>query len=115
MIEAALRDGVLERQVVLSGSRMDGPAAVAMVLGEYVLHGWDLARAVGLPWTPPPAACEAALEFFQGMIAPEYRVGDQAYFGPEVPVPPGAAPLERLLGFAGRDPHWSRDKAAHSG
>jgi hypothetical protein len=25
------------------------------------------------PWTPPEQACEAALEFFRGMVVPEYR------------------------------------------
>lgn len=105
-IVAAVRGGAPRREVVLAASRMDGDAVLAMILGEYVLHGWDLARALGRPWTPPPAACEAALQFFQGMIVPEYRVGETAYFGPEVPVPTGAGPLDRLLGFAGRDPAW---------
>ncbi len=65
-IVAATHGGISGRHVVLSASRMDGDAALAMVLGEYVLHGWDLARALGRPWTPPPAACEAALQFFEG-------------------------------------------------
>lgn len=105
-ILAALAGGVGGRQVVLAASRMDGDAALAMILGEYVLHGWDLARGLGRPWSPPPAACEAALQFFEGMILPAYRVGEGSFFGPEVPVPAGADALERLLGFAGRDPAW---------
>ena len=105
-ITEALRGGVLDGQVVVSQSRMDGPAAFAMVLGEYLVHGWDLAAAVGAPWTPPDQACEAALEFFQGMILPEYRGGEGGYFGTEVPVPASATALERLLGFAGRRPEW---------
>jgi uncharacterized protein (TIGR03086 family) len=104
---AAVRGGVTRREVVLWASRMDGDAALAMILGEYVLHGWDLARALGRPWAPPPAACEAALQFFEAMIVPAYRVGEGAFFGPEVPVPAGANPLDRLLGFAGRDPGWA--------
>jgi uncharacterized protein (TIGR03086 family) len=103
---AATRNGAPGRQVVLSASRMDGDAALAMILGEYVVHGWDLARALGRPWAPPAAACAAALQFFEGMIVPAYRAGEGAYFGPEVPVGPGGSPLERLLGFAGRDPAW---------
>jgi uncharacterized protein (TIGR03086 family) len=111
-ILGAVRDGIAERQVVLSASRMDGDAALAMILGEYVLHGWDLARALERPWSPPPAASEAALRFFQGMILPEYRTAESAYFGPEVPVPAGAGALERLLGFAGRDPAPSGEPPA---
>jgi uncharacterized protein (TIGR03086 family) len=105
-ISDAVRGDVLDGQVVLAQSRMDGPAAFAMVLGEYLVHGWDLAVAVGAPWTPPERACEMALEFFQGMILPEYRGGEGGFFGEEVPVPPDAPALERLLGFAGRRPRW---------
>ena len=81
-------------------------SVLAMILGEYLVHGWDLARALDLPWSPAPEACEAALEFFRAMIAPEYRGGDAGYFGPEVTVAAGAGTFERLLGFAGRDPRW---------
>jgi uncharacterized protein (TIGR03086 family) len=105
LLRAAREDGTVE-QVVLAASRMDRPALLAMILGEYVLHGWDLARALDVRWEPSSEACEASLAFFRGMIAPEYRVGESAYFGPEVSVPDDAPALERLLGFAGRDPAW---------
>jgi uncharacterized protein (TIGR03086 family) len=104
----ALRAGVLDGQVVVSQSRMDGPAAFGMVLGEYLVHGWDLAVAVGAPWTPPERACETALEFFRGVVVPEYRGEDGGFFGEEVPVDAEAPALERLLGFAGRRPDWAR-------
>ena len=106
-IAAAVRDGAGGGEVVLASSRMDGGAVLAMILGEYLLHGWDLARALDLPWSPAPDACEAALDFFRAMIAPEYRGGDAGSFGPEVPVAAGAGAFERLLGFAGRDLRWS--------
>ena len=105
-IVAATHGGISGRHVVLSASRMDGDAALAMVLGEYVLHGWDLARALGRPWTPPPAACEAALQFFEGMIVPEYRVGGRILRAGAAGAP-ATPPPDRLLGFAGRDPGWS--------
>ena len=107
-LEDAVRGGVLDGQIVLQQSRMDGPAAFAMVLGEYLIHGWDLAVAVGAPWTPPEQACETALEFFRAMILPEYRGGEGGFFGEEVPVAPDAPALDRLLGFAGRRPDWAK-------
>jgi len=109
LIESALDAGVLERQVVLSQSRMDGPAVLGMALGEYVVHGWDLATATGRVWAPAALACEVSLEFFAAMVAPEYRSqdGEGGFFGPEVPVPDDAPALARLLGVAGRDPDWS--------
>ena len=108
-IEAALAGDVLGRQVVMSQARMDGPAVLAMALGEYLIHGWDLAAATSRAWTPSEDACEAALEFFGGMITPEYRSEDGAggMFGPELPMPDDAPALHRLLGFAGRDPSWT--------
>jgi uncharacterized protein (TIGR03086 family) len=109
LMRVAMDAGVLKRQVVMSQSRMDGPAVVAMALGEYVVHGWDLATATGRPWQPAAEACDAAREFFGGTVAPEYRTedGGGGYFGPEVPVPEDAPALDRLLGFAGRDPAWT--------
>ena len=42
------------------------------------------------------------------MVAPEYRGPDSGFFDVEVEVPAGAPALDRLLGFAGRDPAWER-------
>jgi len=103
----AVRAGVLDGQVVLAQSRMDGPAALGMVLGEYLVHGWDLAVAVGAPWTPSERACDIALEFCRGVVLPECRGEDGGFFGAEVPVSSDAPALERLLGFAGRRSTWS--------
>lgn len=111
-IDDALAAGVLARRVVMSQSVMDGSAVVAMALGEYLVHGWDLARATGRPWAPSADACDAAREFLEGMITPDYRAaagedGPDTFFGPEVVVPADAPALDRLLGFAGRDPRWT--------
>jgi uncharacterized protein (TIGR03086 family) len=106
-LHRALSAGVLQRQVVLSQSRMDAPAALGMVLGEYLVHGWDLARALDRPWTPSAQACAVAREFFAGTIGPEYRGGDGGFFAAEVAVPDDAPELDRLIGFAGRDPRWT--------
>jgi uncharacterized protein (TIGR03086 family) len=103
----ALDAGVLDGEVVMSSSRMTGPGATGMVLGEYVVHGWDLATALGRPWTPPQDAVTTAHEFFAGVVVPEYRGPDGGFFLDEVPVADDAPALERLLGFAGRDPGWT--------
>ncbi len=107
--EQALAAGVLDGEVVMAKSRMSGPAALGLVLGEYVVHGWDLARATGQRWTPPEEAVTAAHEFFTGIVAPQYRGPDGGLFDTEVEVAQDAPALDRLLGFAGRDPAWVRD------
>ncbi|MBI4942074.1 MAG: TIGR03086 family protein [Actinobacteria bacterium] len=105
--EQALAAGVLDGEVVMSQARMTGPAALGMVLGEYVVHGWDLATATGQSWTPPQEAVTVSREFFGGVVAPEYRGPDGGFFDDEVEVPADAPALDQLLGFAGRDPRWT--------
>ncbi|WP_432988487.1 TIGR03086 family metal-binding protein [Dactylosporangium sp. CA-233914] len=74
-----------------------------MVLGEFVLHGWDLARALGAP-----------IGFDDEVLRLTYaeveRSADQGrtmgVYGPEVGVPQDAALFDRVLALSGRDPLW---------
>jgi uncharacterized protein (TIGR03086 family) len=82
------------------------PAAVigGMVVGELVVHGWDLGRALGLR----PEWDKQVLTFVHGELVATADMGRQmGYYGPEVPVPPSAPTLARLLGVTGRDPSWA--------
>jgi uncharacterized protein (TIGR03086 family) len=102
---AALREGAASRPLRLGGSAMPGDMALSMILWEYQVHGWDLARATGQPWSPPAEAAEESLEFAPGMLTPDYQ-GEGKAFAPRVPVPATAPALDRLLGLSGRDPGW---------
>jgi uncharacterized protein (TIGR03086 family) len=102
----ALHGGAADRPLRLGGSAMPGDMALSMILWEYQVHGWDLARATGQPWSPPAAAAEESLEFAPGMLTPDYQ-GEGKAFGPPVPIPATAPALDRLLGLSGRDPGWS--------
>jgi uncharacterized protein (TIGR03086 family) len=102
---AALRGGAAGRPMRLGNSAMPGDMALSMILWEYQVHGWDLARATGQPWSPPAAAAEESLEFAPGMLTDDYQ-GEGKAFAPRVPVPATAPPLDRLLGLSGRDPAW---------
>jgi len=105
-MEKALRDGAAARPLKLGGSAMPGELALGMILWEYQMHGWDLARATGQPWSPPQAAAEESLAFAPGMLGPGYQ-GDGKAFANPVPVPADAPAFDRLLGLSGRDPAWS--------
>ncbi|MCW2905348.1 MAG: hypothetical protein JWL68_137 [Actinomycetia bacterium] len=113
---AALRGGAAGRPMRLGDSAMPGDMALSMILWEYQVHGWDLARATGQPWSPPAEAAEESLEFAPGMLTDDYQ-GDGKAFAPRVPVPATAPPLNRLLGLSGRDPAWpgSSGQDARSG
>ena len=89
---------------------MPGDMALSMILWEYQVHGWDLARATGQPWSPPAAAAEESLDFAPGMLTTDYQ-GEGKAFAPPVPVPETAPRLDRLLGLSGRDPAWSARSA----
>lgn len=101
-IRQAIAADAAGQLVVMSAARMAGDGVLAMALGEYTIHGWDLATATGQPYSAPDAAVIPAHEFLRGMIAPEYRGPDSGFFDTEVAVADDAPPLDRLLGFAGR-------------
>jgi uncharacterized protein (TIGR03086 family) len=111
-LDRALRAGAAERPLRLGEAAMPGPLALGMILWEYQVHGWDLARATGQPWAPAEAASRESLEFAPGMLTADYQ-GEGKAFGPRVPVPPDAPALDRLLALSGRDPGWSRDEPKH--
>ncbi|WP_326685862.1 MULTISPECIES: TIGR03086 family metal-binding protein [unclassified Streptomyces] len=75
-----------------------------MVLGDLVVHGWDLARATGQDYTPAEAALAEVIPAFEQMAPMARKAG---VFGEEVPAPPGATPFETLLAGTGRDPGWT--------
>ncbi|MGC4999693.1 MULTISPECIES: TIGR03086 family metal-binding protein [unclassified Streptomyces] len=76
----------------------------AMVLGDLLVHGWDLARATGQEYTPDAATVEEVAPELE-KIAPMGR--NAGVFGEAVPAPAGATRFERLLGDTGRDTGWS--------
>jgi uncharacterized protein (TIGR03086 family) len=92
----------------------DGPASMygGMVLGEFVLHGWDLARATGQDesmdrtdverlWASNSAIPDDVIEMYR---TPDAFGPGIEVFGPEVQVPADASLQDRLLGFIGRRP-----------
>jgi len=87
----------------MGSARLPASVVGELVLGEFVLHGWDLARAIGRDITVAPEAAEV-------VRASATAMGEQArsmgVYGPEVAVPADASRLGRALGAAGRDPGW---------
>jgi uncharacterized protein (TIGR03086 family) len=104
-LDHALRSGAADRPLRLGEAAMPGPLALGMILWEYQVHGWDLARATGAAFAPPAAAAEASLRFAPSMLTEDYQ-GEGKAFAPRVAVPDSAPPLDRLVGLSGRDPNW---------
>jgi uncharacterized protein (TIGR03086 family) len=87
------------------GLDLPGEIAGLVATDELVIHGWDLARATGQPYTPDPAALEACHSFLAASADDPDR-GD--IFGPVVSVEADAALLDRAVGLSGRTPGWTR-------
>lgn len=91
--------------------RMGGPDPLpapmigGMVLGELVLHGWDLGATLGLRTDWPAEVLVATLDAVVGMAVQGREMG---IFGPAVAVPPDAPTLDRVVALSGRDPGWSQ-------
>ena len=87
----------------------DLPAEVAgmALLGELVVHGWDLARATDQPFKPDPATLTMLYENVRQAFGPGQDEARGDAFAPAVPVAPDAPPLDQTLGLLGRDPSWS--------
>jgi uncharacterized protein (TIGR03086 family) len=87
------------------GGPMELPASMigGMVLGELIVHGWDLARATG----QQPDWNDDLLEFVLREVAATAEQGrEMGVYGDAVPVPDSAPVLARVLGLTGRDPAW---------
>lgn len=102
-LAAAWRDpAAYEGETSAGGVEMPGSIAASVALNEIVVHGWDLATALGRPFTARDEDVAACMAFAGPFSAPgtEDQRGDA--FGPVVPVPDDAPALARLLGYMGR-------------
>ena len=89
------------------GVDLPGEVAGLVALDELVVHGWDVARASGLPYDCDRPSLEAVHGFVSQFSGPGMEAQREGLFGPVVEVPPDAPLLDRVLGLAGRDPAWS--------
>jgi uncharacterized protein (TIGR03086 family) len=85
------------------GVRMPNAQLGVVALEEIVMHGWDLAVSVDVPYSVADADVAAIEGFVVGaqQFPPEQRAG---LYGPVLDVPADATEFERLLALAGRPP-----------
>ncbi|MFG1778178.1 TIGR03086 family metal-binding protein [Micromonospora sp. NPDC049051] len=96
--------GALERTVALSSGETPADEYLHQLIAEHLIHGWDLAVAIGAdPRLDADAVAECA-RWFSRRIG-EYQRG--RLVRPEVDVPARADEQDRLLAAFGRDPGWT--------
>ena len=103
MAAAFADEGAMDRMVAHPATDMPGSMLLGFRTGEYALHGWDLARAVGADDTIDPDVAAALLEILtpmSGMLAASGMFGD----GPSGTLPDDASVQDRVLDLSGRRP-----------
>lgn len=70
---------------------------------EMVVHGWDLATALGRPFRLPEPTLRACLDHVTAFV-PAAPI--PALWGTAVDLPTDAALIDRIVALTGRNPHW---------
>ncbi|MFD3509501.1 TIGR03086 family metal-binding protein [Nocardia sp. NPDC058666] len=102
-LSTAWRDPAAWQGTTHMGGPMELPASLVggMVVGELIVHGWDLAHALGttVHWDD-----DLLRQTYDDTAATAEQGRAMGIYGPEVPVPTTAPLLDRILGLTGRDP-----------
>ena len=112
VIAAFAAPGVPERDFLLPeiDRPIPGSTAIGFHFVDYVVHGWDVARALGLRWELPEDVLTAALPIARAVPGGDLRLTPGAAFAPGLPVTTGAEPLTEILALLGRSPSWTSPK-----
>ena len=73
---------------------------------DYLVHSWDVAKTLGVPFDPEPDLLEAALAVAQAVPDGPSRLVPGAAFAPGVHARSEAPTLDRIVAMLGRDPAW---------
>jgi uncharacterized protein (TIGR03086 family) len=110
VLSAFAQPDVLSRRFRLPeiSPTVEFPAAQAISFHfvDYVVHSWDLAKALGVPLDFAPDVLDAAYDVAAKVPTGEARLAPGAAFRPEVAAPDGAAQLDRVVALLGRSPTW---------
>ncbi|MGW7515142.1 TIGR03086 family metal-binding protein [Streptomyces sp. NPDC054796] len=100
--EAFHRDGALEGQVHVTGGRIPAADYGWQMTTDLAVHGWDLARGIGVSGTVIP---DELARTVHERVAPQVGSWQGAgIFDPPVEVPDTAKPQDRLVALLGREP-----------
>ncbi|HEV2343411.1 MAG TPA: TIGR03086 family metal-binding protein [Actinocrinis sp.] len=86
--------------------RFPAPTAISFHLLDYVVHGWDVARSLGVVARFDDDLVAAALAVGEQIPEGESRLEPGAQFRPTVAVTDDASPMDRLIAMTGRSPSW---------
>ena len=93
--------GVLQRELETPWGPMSGERVASQSTFSTLVHGWDLAVAIGLDAELPQHLLDLSWGVAEGLVPVLREVGVVAE---PVEVSEGATPTQRLFAFLGRDP-----------
>lgn len=101
-----LLEGTMYLPEVRGGMSLPAAMAVGFHLVDYVAHGWDVAKSLGIAADFAPDVLQAALTVAEEV--PEEAKGSDVRlpFRPSVPTS-SADLLDRVVATLGRDPEWT--------
>jgi uncharacterized protein (TIGR03086 family) len=104
-------DGVLTRKFSLPeiapGAAFPAQMAIGFHFIDYVVHGWDVARALGLDYELEPDLLDAALPIAEAVPADDgTRRRPGAAFAPRVSASGNLTGLAQIVALLGRRPDW---------
>lgn len=100
LIAAVHTAGAQDRAIASPFGEVSGATFARYVAFDGLVHGWDLASAIGQRYEPEEQLVAEVDTFARGLLQPEMRDGDT--FAAETSVAPDASPIERLVAFSGR-------------
>jgi len=100
-IAAVREEGALARTVHVSFGDISGQEYVSQLFCDHLIHGWDLARAIGADEALDPDMVAYAYDFLLPQVDGWRSAG---VFGPPVEVAAGASRQDQLLALTGRRP-----------
>ncbi|MGW1739349.1 TIGR03086 family metal-binding protein [Nocardia sp. NPDC001965] len=87
-----------------------GHQALGFHLVDYVVHGWDLARALGVGYELDPDAADPVLRIAEAVPDGPEREQPGAAFAHALPDRDPGVPLDRILRLLGRSPAWPKSE-----
>jgi len=102
----ALIEGSMHLPEVRAGTALPAPIAIGFHLVDYVAHGWDVARTVGIVAEFDEDALQLTLKVAEAIPAEAQSLDDQTPFRPSVPTT-STTTLDRIIATLGRSPDWT--------
>jgi uncharacterized protein (TIGR03086 family) len=102
----ALLEGSMYLPEVRAGVTVRAPNAIGFHLVDYVVHGWDVAKTLGIAAKFDEDALQLALTAAEAVPSEAQTLDDQTPFRPSVPTT-STSTLDRIIATLGRSPSWT--------